>query len=310
MIVLLGFSLGIVLGSFVKALADRSLSNKSFWGRSYCLNCKKKLQWYDLFPILSYLTLQGRCRYCGKKIGLEYLVVEISMGILVGFLFWQNLINFQFLISASEGGVNYFHSIINYQLSIFIIDLLIKIFFISVLVALVLTDLKKMLIPDRIILPAITLGFIMAGLLAAYKIGYLYYHLLNHPVGKYLLFPHSDYFGQHALELLHPFLTGVFSALLIGGFFYLLIIITKGKGMGGGDVKLGAFIGLMLGFPNSLVALILAFFSGAIVSILLLASGRKKIGQVIPFGPFLVIGALIALFWGDKIFNWYIKLGS
>ncbi len=87
-----------------------------------------------------------------------------------------------------------------------------------------------------------------------------------------------------------------------------LIIITKGKGMGGGDVKLGAFIGLMLGFPQSILAIVSAFITGALFSVILLITGKKHFGQSIPFGPFLVLGSLISLFWGNQIINWYLHL--
>ena len=96
--------------------------------------------------------------------------------------------------------------------------------------------------------------------------------------------------------------------LLIGGFFMALIIITKGKGMGGGDVKLGAFMGLGLGFPNAPIATMLAFLLGAVVAIVLMVTGKKRFGQSIPFGPFLVLGSLMALFWGSHISNWYLHL--
>ncbi len=99
-------------------------------------------------------------------------------------------------------------------------------------------------------------------------------------------------------------------AVIIGGFFWGLIIITRGKGMGGGDVKLGAFMGLMLGFPQSLIALILSFLTGAIFSMILIIFGKKHFGQTIPFGPFLVIGSLVALFWGNQIIDWYLHLGT
>ena len=78
--------------------------------------------------------------------------------------------------------------------------------------------------------------------------------------------------------------------------------------MGGGDVKLGAFLGLVLGFPNAVVAFLFSFLTGAILAIFLLISGKKKLGQAIPFGPSLVLGSLIALFWGDKILDWYLSL--
>lgn len=238
-----GFILGTVLGSFVKVLADRSLTKKSFSGRSYCPECKQNLHWYDLFPVLSFISTGGKCRYCHKRIGVEYPLVEIVMGILIGFLFW------------SFG---------------FTSDLIFKTFFITILAVLFITDLKEMFIPDRIVIPAIIISLI-----------YLVLQLLFEPV---------------------------LMAFLIGSFFMALIIITKGKGMGGGDVKLGVFMGLALGFPQALVALIIAFLSGAIVSLMLIVGGKKHFGQVIPFGPFLVTGSLVALFWGDQILNWYLNL--
>jgi len=290
---LAGFVLGTVLGSFVKVLADRSLSGKSFRGRSYCPNCKKHLRWYDLFPVLSYLMLGGKCRYCHKKIGIEYLLVEVIMGVLIGFLFWS----FDF---AQD------------KLLIFLPDLIFKVFFISTLVALFITDLKKMLIPDRISIPAIWVSLTFIIVITVIKITYLYYYLNQSAVGKLLLPPHSDYFQRHALMTAEPLLGAMLSGLGIAGFFTLLIIITKGKGMGGGDVKLGGLIGLSLGFPFSLAALMLSFLSGAIVSLILIFGGKKHFGQVIPFGPFLVAGSLVALFWGNQILDWYlnIKLGT
>ncbi|MBI4036025.1 prepilin peptidase [Candidatus Daviesbacteria bacterium] len=295
-----GFLIGIILGSFTKVLADRSLIGKYFKGRSYCLFCKTELRWYDLFPIFSYILLAGKCRYCKKKIGMEYLLVEVAVGLLVGFLFFQSfqgLSPLQFQIS-------------NFKFQIKVIEVLLNIFFIAVLTALFLTDLKKMFIPDRVILPAIVVGAVSLFLFTIYKIGYLYFYLSQTPVGRYLLPPHSDYFQRHALITAQPFLLSILMGLAIGGFFLSLIIITRGKGMGGGDVKLGAFIGLMLGFPNALVALILSFLTGAVFSVGLILLGKKHFGQTIPFGPFLVLGSLIMLYWGSQIIDWYLHLGQ
>ena len=223
------------------------------------------------------------------------------MGFLIGFLFWQSFGNVKFTIYNLQ-------LILNFQFSILVFELLSKIFFIVILAALFITDLRKMLIPDRIILPSLKIGFIVLLSLTIYKVGYLYYFLSQSNIGKFLLPPRSDYFLRHALLTANPLLTGILMALIIGAFFWGLIVLTKGKGMGGGDVKLGAFIGLMLGFPLSLLAIILSFITGAIFSVGLLVSGKKKFGQIIPFGPFLVLGSLISLFWGDKIIEWYLHL--
>lgn len=290
----IGFVLGTILGSLVKALADRSLANKSFLGRSYCPKCKQNLRWYDLLPIASYLILSGKCRYCGDRIGVEYLLVEVGMGLLVGFLFWQAFQNFPYTLNP-----------IPYTL--FLLDLIFKTFFITVLAILFLTDIKKMFIPDRIVIPAIWVSITFIIVITVIKIIYLYYYLTQTLLGQKLLLV-TNYFPRHALITVESLVGSVLMALLIGGFFWALIIITKGKGMGGGDVKLGAFIGLSLGFPLSVLAIMLAFLTGAVLSIILLILGRKHFGQSIPFGPFLVLGSLVALFWGSQIVDWYLNL--
>lgn len=78
--------------------------------------------------------------------------------------------------------------------------------------------------------------------------------------------------------------------------------------MGAGDIKLAFLMGLMLGYPNILVALFLAFFIGAIMGAGLIILGKKTMKSEVPFGPFLVLGTFIALFWGKIIINWYISL--
>lgn len=296
---LIGFFIGIALGSFIKVLADRSLTKKSFLGRSYCLSCKRKLNWFDLFPIFSYLFLKGRCGYCHNQIGIEYLVVEVITGILIAFLFWQSFSNFQF---------SSLQSILNFQFIIFILELLLKIFFIMILITLFITDLRVMLIPDRIIIPSLIIGLIFTILVAVLKIIFFYYSLSQSAIGHYLLPPYTDYFQRHVLALGQALMGNIISGLLIAGFFMSLIIITRGKGMGGGDVKLGAFLGLMLGFPQSLIAIIFSFILGALVSIILIVFKKKHFGQSIPFGPFLVLGSLICLFFGNQILDWYLLI--
>jgi prepilin signal peptidase PulO-like enzyme (type II secretory pathway) len=294
-IILLGFVLGTVLGSLSKALADRSLINKSFWGRSYCPSCKHQLSWYDLFPIFSYIFQKGRCRYCHKKIGLEYPVVELILGILITYLFYT-----------------YAGALLNYQnpfsYAILIFEVIFKIFIIVIFAIVFLTDIKKTLIPDRITYPAIIISFFALLFFYLYQIWYVYYALSESAVGKYLLPPHSDYFQRHALDFGLDFLTAVVTGLGLGLFFLILILITKGKGMGGGDLKLSLFIGLVFSFPLALVQLMLSFLLGSIVGVILLLWRKKGFGQTIPFGPFLSLGGIITLFWGQKILDYYLSL--
>lgn len=288
-----GFILGTILGSLLKVLADRSLNGKSFFGRSFCTYCKKTLSWFDLIPLLSYLFLKGRCRYCHKSFSKEYLLIELVSGILIGYLFYQTFPRFP-------------PSFVSFQFLILIFDLFIKTFFIIILLSLFLTDFKKMLIPDRIILPAIVVSIISLFILTLSKTGYLYLYLSNHPIGKYLLPPHSNYFQSAAFSYVESFFANLLSGFILAAFFLLLIIITKGRGMGGGDVKLAVFMGINLGVLNTILATLLSFLIGATISIMLIILGKRKFKSVIPFGPFLVIGSLIALFWGNQIINWYL----
>jgi leader peptidase (prepilin peptidase)/N-methyltransferase len=106
------------------------------------------------------------------------------------------------------------------------------------------------------------------------------------------------------------FLTFIFlilSALGAAGFFLLIFLISKGEWLGFGDVKLAFFMGLFLGFPSILIALFLAFLIGAIIGIGLIFVGEKTLKSQVPFGPFLVLGTLIAFFVGEKIINWYLN---
>jgi len=152
-----------------------------------------------------------------------------------------------------------------------------------ILVFISLLDFQYKIIPDKIVYP----GIIIA-----------------------LLF---NLFYSHFLGLSFFSIQSRFSLGLLGGeigFFFLgfLYVLTKGKGMGFGDVKLGILMGLVLGWPNILLGLFLGFLFGAIIGIGLVIFHRKKMNSEIPFGPFLAGGTLIALLWGKEIINYYLSL--
>jgi leader peptidase (prepilin peptidase) / N-methyltransferase len=293
----LGFLVGLLLGSLIDCLANRSLTKKSFWGRSYCDSCKKQLKWYDLFPIISYLVLKGQCRYCHKKISAEVLVVEVLSGIVTALIFYKTLTPSFFLVSPSN-------------ISSFFIGLLalgLRLYIFCILAIFVITDYKKGIIPDRISLPAIITVTVWSFMLVLLNIIFLFLFLKSSYLGNLLLPPHTDYLYRHSLLIFSPFVQSFLAAFGIGAFFALLILITRGRGMGGGDLKLGIFIGFALGFPSSILAIFVSFILGSVAGIALLLSRKKQFGQTIPFGPFLSMGALIALLWGDEIISWYFK---
>lgn len=161
---------------------------------------------------------------------------------------------------------NFQFSLANFQVQI---DLLFHLFIISCLIIIFFIDLKHSIIPFSIIFPAIIISLL------------------------YILFVESNVLGNHFFAGLGAFL-----------FFLLLFLITRGRGMGFGDVVYVFFMGLLLGFPQIVVGLYIAFVSGAVVSLILVGLKLKKLkGGIIPFGPFLVLGTLITLFWGQAIIS-------
>jgi leader peptidase (prepilin peptidase)/N-methyltransferase len=93
-----------------------------------------------------------------------------------------------------------------------------------------------------------------------------------------------------------------------GAFFFAIWFVTKGKGMGFGDVKLAFPLGLLLGWPQVVVWIFSSFMIGAVFGIVLLTVKKVKMKQAVPFGPFLVVGTFISLIWGDQLFQWYVTL--
>lgn len=107
---------------------------------------------------------------------------------------------------------------------------------------------------------------------------------------------------------LEDFTLSLVSAAVLTTLFALLWLGTGKKGFGLGDVKFAFPMGLVLGWPRTFVGVILAFVIGAAVGIVLLALKKKTMKQVVPFGPFLILGTAIALLWGYPLAEWYMRL--
>ena len=98
------------------------------------------------------------------------------------------------------------------------------------------------------------------------------------------------------------------SGIIGGSFFLIQYVVSRGKWIGGGDIRLGLLMGLILGWPNILVAIILAYFMGSIVGISLILAKKRQWGSQLPLGVFLAPATIIVLFWGSRIINWYMNL--
>lgn len=268
---------GLCLGSFTNALTWRlyerkqllgketSLSkiNKQYYaklsilkGRSMCPKCKHTLMPIDLVPILSWLALKGRCRYCHEHISWQYPVVEISTALIfiASYIWWPVTIS-----------------------GIQIVEFILWLLLVVGLVALAIYDIKWSTLPNRIIYPLSCIAFVLAIIVATSS-------------------------HQHLKAILDI----IFAVIIGGGIFYALFQISKGKWIGGGDVRLGFLLGLIMATPAKSVLLIfLASLIGSLISLPLLATHKLKRNSTIPFGPFLILAAIITELVGHFILSWY-----
>lgn len=256
--------LGLTFGSFLTALTYRLPKGISILkGRSLCPNCKKKISWHDNIPIFSYFFLDGKCRNCKKIISLRYPLIEF--GTMLTFLFITYFFNS--CTTTIQGASLRVGAICQWKgmLGFWALPylLLISTGFIAVFVI----DLEQKIILDSIVLPLFALTLFL------------------------FVFFNPDYAYSNFLL--------AFAAAL---FLLVIHLITKGKGMGLGDVKLALFGGVVLGWPGSISWLLLSFVIGATVGVILVLLKKAEFGKHIPFGPFLVLSFFIALVYGEKIF--------
>lgn len=271
MIISILIILGLCFGSFVNALVWRlhqqGLSKKKraasdaelsiAKGRSMCPHCQHTLAWYDLLPVLSWLSLRGRCRYCRKPIGWQYPLVEAATAALfvASYVFWPTS-----LTSLTS------YSLLGLWLAAVV-----------AFMALIVYDIRWMLLPNKIIFPLIGLGVASA----------------------FIRVMASDTPASTALM-------GLGGLVVAGGIFYVLFQISDGAWIGGGDVKLGFAIGLLLGSP---FLAFLMLFIASILGLLIATPGillkKSKLSSKIPFGPFLIIATVIVMLFGQRIVEWY-----
>jgi len=285
---ILTFISGLLFGSFLNLVSDRIFTKeKILTGRSKCDSCKKPLRARHLIPLLSFIIQKGKCANCKNKLSWYYPTSEILTGLLfVGAAYYSSIFT-----AAS------YSNIIS-----FVYLLIVG----SAYIVLLLTDLKFKLIPNKIIYPTIIFVLLFMILNASLYL-FLYHRRLSaDALGVYLL--KAGYFQIQAYSMLKALGTVLLSSAVIAAFFAFLVYITKGRGMGGGDIRLGFLIGLFNGFPQNIIAIFLGFILGATLSLVLVMLKIKTLKDTVPFGPFLIAGSVIALIWGTQIWNFYVHL--
>ncbi len=272
----LAFAMGAAVGSFLNVCIHRIPDDLSVVSPpSRCPRCETRIAWYDNVPIVSWLLLRGRCRHCATPIGARYPTVEALGGLLAVLALWR-------LGPTPMGAVAFA--------------------FTAALLLITYIDFDHFFIPDEVSLPGIVIGLAVAPLPGGIGI-------VDAAVG----------------------------AAAGGGVLWLVAWsyerATGLEGMGFGDVKLLAMIGAFLGWQALPVVLIVASFSGSAVGVLAIfgARGRAGIARVrrtlgaravlpyvrrrarttaIPFGPFLALGALVALYAPGALLPWQLTLGG
>lgn len=238
------FLFGLVFGSFYNVVGLRVPRKESIvQPPSHCTKCQRQLMALDLVPVLSYLFLGGKCRSCGNKIAWIYPVMELLTGLLFAFAYRQLGWSIEFIVAL---------------------------FFISLLVIIVVSDIAYMLIPDKVLL--FFLPFLVIG---------------------------------RVLSPLTPWWDCAVGAVVGFGILYSIAVISNG-GMGGGDIKLFFLIGLVLGTMHTLLTLFVAAVIGMIVGLVVLTKNKQGRKTPIPFGPSIALAAIIVYFYGDSLINWYL----
>jgi leader peptidase (prepilin peptidase)/N-methyltransferase len=237
----IGF-LGLCMGSFLSVIVSR-LDRKGgiLMGRSECPDCHKILAWYDLIPVLSYVLLRGRCRYCSSRISIVYPLFELTSSLV--------FISY-FLVNGLNLGIE----------DIYYLSLLV------LLTSLIFFDALYLILPDKIVIP-------MALLAILYDIFFRRVELLN------LLL----------------------SAFLFSLVFAIIYLISKGRAMGFGDVKLALALGLIFGYPVGFFSIIIAVWAAALWGLALVVTGKANLKTALPFGSYLSASAIFFIICGKII---------
>jgi prepilin signal peptidase PulO-like enzyme (type II secretory pathway) len=251
--------LGLLVGSAINAVVWRLHVGKSWVrGHSMCPDCEHWLAAKDLVPVFSWLALRGHCRYCKKPISWQYPAVE---------LLTAGLFGLSTAVLTPDKLKGY-------------ILLAIWLWLLVQLLILAIYDLHWMLLPDKVVIPAIGVALAQLILLAAWG------------------GPTRLWFGP------------ILAAAAFGSVFWILASIAGGRLMGGGDVKLVVLMGLMLGLQRTALALFIGFDVAALIGIVLILSKRRKRSDYLPFGPFLITGTILAFLYGTPIIHWYLNING
>ncbi len=259
--------LGPALGSFfgLQVVRRTGIFRHDYGANSECDKCGHKLAWYDLVPLVSFITLRGKCRYCAKPISHKLFFCEL-LGLI--------------LYATFAGGLYYSLATDGIPRDVFV-SLVIHGSILTILLYFCVWDMLTMSVPA-----------VETQLAAVYLVIVNVVFLIVRLINPSLLV-------QIQLGSLGNLLLGVLSGL----FMYVIIRLTKSKGMGLGDLLIAVMIGLALGWPQTVSAFYVMIFTGSIFGLALAAVKHKFHGLQIPLVPFMTFGYIVALVFGTQIFH-------
>ena len=272
MIIFLVLLVGLLVGSFLNVCIVRiPLGVSIVTPPSQCPRCRQPIKFYDNIPVVSYLLLRGKCRNCGLAISWRYPLVELLNALVYGWVY-------------REFGLH--------GEAILIMALC------SSLIVITFIDLDHLIIPDSITLPGMVLGLVVAP---------FFMPALSEPLPFFLdrLMPYGWPHLERVINSLIGLACGAAPLFILGWIWEKL---RRVEAMGGGDVKLMGMFGSFLGWKSALLIIMLGAITGSVVGVTLILLRKHKAEQVIPFGPFLAIGAVVTMLYGDPIVFWYLGL--
>ena len=265
---------GLVVGSFLNVCIYRLPNEESVVNPpSHCPKCNTRLRGQDMVPVLSWLFLRGKCRYCGEKVSAQYAIVELATSAL-----------FVGVFLASGDWTPTFPTIMD-------------IIFCTALLGAFVADLNTYLLPDEFT--------IVAGLAAfAREIGLWF--TAPEKVTQLITIQTGGAEFQLPISALGGAVLAAVSFWLLG---ILATKVFKKDALGFGDVKLMLALGARVGATWALLAIsLLAVLVGAVLSVLLMSTGKMKRDSIIPFGPFLAGAGIMMVFLGDEITKVFMQL--
>lgn len=272
-------AIGALIGSFLNVVIMRVPARRSIVAPpSSCGSCGARIRPWDNIPVVSWFLLKGNCRDCGSAISVRYPLIELGTGVFFALVTWWVLAGGT--AGAATGSTAEVDAISRLTEWHVIFAQVAFLYLAAISVALAFIDLDTHKLPNRIVLPAYGVGIVLLGFASALSGNYD--SLLRAAIGGAALF-----------------------------LAYLLMALAYPRGMGLGDVKLAGVLGLFLGWLGwgpLVVGAFGAFVLGGVFSIILLALRRVGRKSGIPFGPWMLMGAWVGIFWGNTIFAGYLSL--